>query len=46
MNLFKRFLELVPGADPLLVGTVTAMTSTTSPWIRWRGAPSQCAVLG
>ncbi len=31
MNLFKRFLELVPGADPLLVGTVTAMTSTTPP---------------
>ncbi|WP_429235036.1 hypothetical protein [Aeromonas salmonicida] len=30
MNLFKRFLELVPGADPLLVGTVTAMTSTTT----------------
>ncbi|HGY5296793.1 TPA: hypothetical protein ACNU26_002001 [Aeromonas salmonicida] len=23
MNLFKRFLELVPGADPLPVGTVT-----------------------
>ncbi|OCA61521.1 hypothetical protein A9R10_12690 [Aeromonas piscicola] len=30
MNLFKRFLELVPGVDPLLVGTVTAMTSTTT----------------
>ncbi|WP_378080462.1 hypothetical protein ACFU5E_14750 [Aeromonas bestiarum] len=30
MNLFKRFLELVPGADPLLVGTVTAMTSATT----------------
>lgn len=30
MNLFKRFLELVPGADPLLVGTVTAVGSTTT----------------
>ncbi|MFQ2400444.1 hypothetical protein [Aeromonas dhakensis] len=30
MNLFKRFLELVPGADPLLVGTVTAIGSTTT----------------
>jgi hypothetical protein len=30
MNLFKRFLELVPGVDPLLVGIVTAMTSTTT----------------
>ena len=43
MNLFKRFLELVPGADPLLVGTVTAMTSTTT---RWRGALSLYAVSG
>ena len=30
MNLFKRFLELVPGADPLLVGTVTAVGATTT----------------
>ncbi|MGY4106803.1 hypothetical protein [Aeromonas encheleia] len=30
MNLFKRFMELVPGADPLLVGTVTATTSTST----------------
>ncbi|MGL5305210.1 MAG: hypothetical protein ACRC9Y_03300 [Aeromonas veronii] len=30
MNLFKRFLELVPGADPLLVGTVTAVGSTST----------------
>ena len=30
MNLFKRFLELVPGADPLLVGTVTAVSTTTT----------------
>ncbi|MBV7435911.1 Uncharacterised protein [Aeromonas encheleia] len=30
MNLFKRFMELVPGADPLLVGTVTATTGTSS----------------
>ncbi|MGL5031990.1 MAG: hypothetical protein ACRC5V_11715 [Aeromonas sp.] len=30
MNLFKRFLELVPGADPLLVGTVTAVGTTTT----------------
>ncbi|MGL4715594.1 MAG: hypothetical protein ACRCWL_06740 [Aeromonas sp.] len=28
MNLFKRFLELVPGADPLLVGTVQAVDDT------------------
>ena len=30
MNLFKRFMELVPGADPLLVGTVTATTGTST----------------
>lgn len=30
MNLFKRFLELIPGADPLLVGTVTATNSTST----------------
>ncbi|MGC5424771.1 hypothetical protein L7P61_00950 [Aeromonas veronii bv. sobria] len=30
MNLFKRFLELVPGTDPLLVGTVTAVGTTTT----------------
>nr|WP_279473545.1 hypothetical protein [Aeromonas caviae] len=30
MNLFKQFLELVPGADPLLVGTVTAVGATTT----------------
>ncbi|HHQ4508555.1 MAG: hypothetical protein SFX46_15380 [Aeromonas hydrophila] len=30
MNLFKRFLELLPSADPLLVGTVTAVGSTTT----------------
>ncbi|ATL91918.1 hypothetical protein CK911_03225 [Aeromonas sp. CU5] len=30
MNLFKRFLELVPGADPLLVGTVIAVGTTTT----------------
>ena len=30
MNLFKRFLELVPGADPLLVGTVTVVGTTTT----------------
>ncbi len=30
MNLFQRFLELVPGADPLLVGTVTAVGTTTT----------------
>ena len=30
MNLFKRFLELVPGADPLLVGTVTAVGTTAT----------------
>ncbi|KRV80119.1 hypothetical protein [Aeromonas veronii] len=30
MNLFKRFLELVPGADPLLVGTVTTVGTTTT----------------
>ena len=28
MNLFKQFRELIPGADPLLVGTVTASTGT------------------
>lgn len=46
MNLFKRFLELVPGADPLLVGTVTAMTSTTTTLDTLAGAPLQCAALG
>ncbi|MNF23089.1 hypothetical protein D3C84_36630 [compost metagenome] len=30
MNLFKRFMELVPSADPLLVGTVTAMSGTST----------------
>jgi hypothetical protein len=30
MNLFKRFLDLVPGADPLLVGTVAAVGATTT----------------
>ncbi|TNH86824.1 hypothetical protein CF139_14980 [Aeromonas hydrophila] len=30
MNLFKRFMELIPGADPLLVGTVTATTGTST----------------
>ncbi len=30
MNLFKRFMELVPGADPLLVGTVTATNGTST----------------
>lgn len=30
MNLFKQFLALVPGADPLLVGTVTAVGATTT----------------
>lgn len=30
MNLFKRFLELVPGEAPLLVGTVTAVSATTT----------------
>ena len=30
MNLFKRFMELVPGADPLLVGTVTATSGTST----------------
>ncbi|WP_429209658.1 hypothetical protein [Aeromonas veronii] len=30
MNLFKRFLDLVPGADPLLVGTVTAVGTMTT----------------
>lgn len=28
MNLFKQFQALIPGADPLLVGTVTATTGT------------------
>ncbi|MEG0007975.1 MAG: hypothetical protein RR721_08135 [Aeromonas sp.] len=28
MNLFKQFLELVPGEAPLLVGTVTAVSAT------------------
>ena len=39
MNLFKRFLELVPGTDPLLVGTVTAMTSTTTTLDTLAGSP-------
>ena len=30
MNLCKRFQELIPGADPLLVGTVTATTGTST----------------
>lgn len=30
MNLFKRFLALVPGEAPLLVGTVTAVGPTTT----------------
>lgn len=30
MNLFQRFLELIPGADPLLVGTVTATSGTST----------------
>ena len=30
MNLFKQFQELIPGADPLLVGTVTASTGTST----------------
>lgn len=30
MNLFKRFMELIPGADSLLVGTVTATTGTST----------------
>ncbi|EOD56525.1 hypothetical protein G113_02994 [Aeromonas molluscorum 848] len=30
MNLFKQFQELIPGADPLLVGTVTAMGGTST----------------
>ena len=30
MNLFKQFQELIPGADPLLVGTVTAATGTST----------------
>lgn len=30
MNLFKQFRELIPGADPLLVGTVTATTGTST----------------
>ncbi len=30
MNLFKRFMELVPSADPLLVGTVTATSGTST----------------
>ncbi|HHQ4448958.1 TPA: hypothetical protein ACSP3U_004161 [Aeromonas hydrophila] len=30
MNLFKQFQALIPGADPLLVGTVTAMTGTST----------------
>ena len=30
MNLFKQFQELIPGADPLLVGTVTAVGTTTT----------------
>lgn len=30
MNLFKQFQELIPGADPLLVGTVTATTGTST----------------
>ena len=30
MNLFKQFQALIPGADPLLVGTVTAVGATTT----------------
>ncbi|MEZ6954154.1 MULTISPECIES: hypothetical protein [unclassified Aeromonas] len=30
MNLFKQFQELIPGADPLLVGTVSATTDTST----------------
>ena len=30
MNLFKQFQALLPGADPLLVGTVTASTGTST----------------
>jgi len=30
MNLFKQFQELIPGADPLLVGTVSATTGTST----------------
>lgn len=30
MNLFKQFQALIPGADPLLVGTVTATTGTST----------------
>ncbi len=30
MNLFKQFRELIPGADPLMVGTVTATTGTST----------------
>ena len=30
MNLFKQFQELIPAADPLLVGTVTASTGTST----------------
>jgi hypothetical protein len=37
MNLFKRFLELVPGADPLLVGTVTAVTRSTTTLVTLAG---------
>ena len=29
MNLFMRFLELEPGAEPLLVGTVIEVSTTT-----------------
>lgn len=37
MNLFKRFMELIPGADPLLVGTVTATTGTSTTLIALGG---------
>ncbi|QLL89853.1 hypothetical protein GWG10_17785 [Aeromonas caviae] len=30
MNLFKQFQALIPGADPLLVGTVTVTTGTST----------------
>ena len=30
MNLFKQFQALIPGADPLLVGTVSATTGTST----------------
>lgn len=30
MNLFKQFQALIPGADPLLLGTVTATTGTST----------------